>query len=864
MADRDELTGASRSPAALGPGQPARWRPVLLGALAVGLVGLAVVLPGTGRSSPAWHLASEVVTVTLSCIVGALAFVRFYTHRDRLFLFIGWGFLAAGALDAIHAVLAAGLPAGGGPAPDTDLAAWSWIQARVFLSLFLTVSAFDRFGDRDGGEAEEARIYIQAAVLAAAVLGLFLFLPVPQTVWPELWIPRPWELLPGGLFAIALVGYLRCGRWRTEPFEFWLVLSLLLATLGHVAFMSRSVVILDPYHDVGHQLKLLSIGAVIYGLLLSLHETFRHEAAALRIEAHAHRALAREVEVRRAAESVLQRSEERLQNFLESAHDLIQSTDPDGLIRYVNPAWERTLGYSRHDIEGTPLLGLLHPRCQKRVSDQFAAVLAGEEGGEILAEFIARDGTTVMCAGRATRHVEDGAAVATQSILRDVTAQRAAERELAASRANVKALVENTGDMIWSVDTEHRLVTFNSAFSLATEARWGREPHVGDTPDQVFGEEDLEWYADLYRRVLRGQRFSVLRNKSFVGQVRAFEIFCNPVHEGAGATGAVMFGRDVTRRLKAEEALRIAKEEAEMANQAKSQFLANMSHELRTPLNSVIGFANILLKNKRGNFGEKDLGFLDRILSNGRHLLALINEVLDLAKVEAGRMELDIEPVDLAELIEETVAQLEGQAREKSVELTARCDARPPAVQTDLAKLKQVMINLIGNALKFSEGGSVTVHLLADDDGVPTGIAVEDTGVGIPEDRLEAIFEAFAQADQTTSRRFGGTGLGLAISRSMCRLLGYDLEVTSTVGEGSTFTIRILEPRRADPRAPIPSSVAAALSASDGETPSSAEDALQVLVVDDEDDARLMLSHHLRDFGCAVLTATSGAEAVEV
>src|SRR5690606_6808842 len=141
--------------------------------------------------------------------------------------------------------------------------------------------------------------------------------------------------------------------------------------------------------------------------------------------------------------------------------------------------------------------------------------------------------------------------------------------------------------------------------------------------------------------------------------------YANPIQSLEGVSGAVFFGKDVTPRVRAEEALRVAKDEAEAANKAKSDFLANTSHELRTPLNSVIGFTNILLKNKDGRINEKDLGFLQRVLSNGKHLLALIHEVLDLAKVEAGRMELVIEDVNLADLCIETVQQLEGQARAK-------------------------------------------------------------------------------------------------------------------------------------------------------------------------------------------------------
>jgi PAS domain S-box-containing protein len=380
----------------------------------------------------------------------------------------------------------------------------------------------------------------------------------------------------------------------------------------------------------------------------------------------------------------------------------------------------------------------------------------------------------------------------TQSILRDVTEQRLAERRLDESQRNLEALVENTGDSIWSVDREHRLITLNSAFSLAIEARTGREPQVGEFPADVFASEDVEWYERLYAKTLAGERHSDRRTDHVDGQLRSFEVFANPIQSVDGVSGAVFFGKDVTGRVRAEEALRVAKDEAEAANKAKSDFLANMSHELRTPLNSVIGFTNILLKNKEDRLTDKDMGFLQRVLTNGKHLLALINEVLDLAKVEAGRMELIIEDVDLAHLCVETVQQLEGQARSKGSGVVLRADVPDSVnhVETDSAKLKQVIINLVGNALKFTHDGSVTVRLEMGPDGrTPTAIAVQDTGIGIPADRLEAIFEAFQQAEAGTSRKYGGTGLGLALSRSICLLMGYDLIVESKFGEGSTFRI---------------------------------------------------------------------------
>jgi signal transduction histidine kinase len=235
-----------------------------------------------------------------------------------------------------------------------------------------------------------------------------------------------------------------------------------------------------------------------------------------------------------------------------------------------------------------------------------------------------------------------------------------------------------------------------------------------------------------------------------------------------------------------------ARKLADAANNAKSAFLANMSHELRTPLNSIIGFANVLLKNKSGRLQQQDLLYLTRVRDNGQHLLSLINQVLDLSKIEAGRMEAELAPVALDVLVRETLAQMEGQVR-NDIKLRAELPDRLQPLSTDGGKLKQVIINLVGNALKFTAKGSVTVRVLTDEAGVPQAIEVIDTGPGIPADRLEAIFEAFTQADSGTARLYGGTGLGLTITRSICHLLGYSVEVESKVGEGSVFRV-VLNP----------------------------------------------------------------------
>lgn len=277
-----------------------------------------------------------------------------------------------------------------------------------------------------------------------------------------------------------------------------------------------------------------------------------------------------------------------------------------------------------------------------------------------------------------------------------------------------------------------------------------------------------------------------------------------------GVGGAAIFGAalagiwEIDRRQQIAAVTR-SREIAEDANAAKSRFLASMSHELRTPLNSILGFSAVLLKNRSGKLDPTDLDHLGRINKNGRRLLSLVNDVLDMSRLETQRMSLELEPVALAELVDEVVDDLSALVTEAQQLLVEAPPVLP--VIADRQRLGQVLINLVGNALKFTPEGTVRVNLVSEPVGEGPGqalrIDVVDTGIGIDPEQQEAIFEPFQQAEKGTSRSFEGTGLGLSIARTMCRLMGFDIVVVSQRRRGSVFSI-VLSNKAPMPTLPCP------------------------------------------------------------
>ena len=369
--------------------------------------------------------------------------------------------------------------------------------------------------------------------------------------------------------------------------------------------------------------------------------------------------------------------------------------------------------------------------------------------------------------------------------------RKRAETELRESETRLRAIVQSLKEGLIILDLEDRIQFVNERTLELT----------GLTEQQLIGRSAADLFAlaehtDEPRERMTRRRLGLtdryeVRLALPRHAERWIEITGGPLANADGEiVGALGTLIDVSDRRRYEAALLGARDAAEAASHAKSDFLSRMSHELRTPLNSVIGFARVLRRNGAGRLEAQDLQYLDRIQANGEHLLKLVNDVLDVAKIEAGRVTVEAGPVQLDALVREVVEQLEGQPRAAGVALRAEVPATPVTMETDGRLLRQVLINLVGNAIRFTHQGHVLVRLVVDPrTRRPLRIEVADTGIGIPADRQRAIFEPFEQADSTTTRAYGGTGLGLSIARSLCEALGYDLTLQSVPGTGSTFSI---------------------------------------------------------------------------
>jgi PAS domain S-box-containing protein len=459
---------------------------------------------------------------------------------------------------------------------------------------------------------------------------------------------------------------------------------------------------------------------------------------------------------------------------------------------YFNEAAKRVYGETAEDLAQQPGLWLerVHEGDRDKLQENLAQ-MPELDSFEQKFRFHASTGEVRGVSGRFyVMNNDEGEPDAIGAIILDVTDRVKAERRFQESQAIYHALVESLPLNVFRKDMQGRILFANQRF--CKEVSLPLAKLLGKRDTELFGKELGEKYAADDRHVIEtGEVFHDIElHPSTDGTVKHVEVLKAPVTDTRGnRVGTQGMFWDVTDRIEAEQALREAKEIAENANQAKSDFLANVSHEIRTPMNGIIGMSELVLQDlDEGKARER----VEMILESGESLLKLINEILDFSKIESGKINLETERFDLRERIGDTVRSFGFRAQEKKVELIMHFDpSLPEEIVGDLHRLRQVVVNLVGNAVKFTSEGHVFFSAQSrkeSTEDVTIEFSVVDTGIGIPKEDHKKIFREFEQVDTSTTREFGGTGLGLAISSNIVRMMGGELKVDSSPGIGSRFS----------------------------------------------------------------------------
>ncbi|HEX2905393.1 MAG TPA: response regulator, partial [Phototrophicaceae bacterium] len=453
---------------------------------------------------------------------------------------------------------------------------------------------------------------------------------------------------------------------------------------------------------------------------------------------------------------------------------------------------------------------------------------------------------------------KDGQPVGSIVVLRDVTQQRRAEEALRHSEERYRTLLEQIKEGYYEINLDGQLTFCNN--SLGEVLGYARSDLLTQRIDDLMDAYNAANLRQLAQQVFATGQPATAQDCEIItktGERKSIEISALAMRNEQGQPiGYRGLARDITERKRIQAELQQAKDAAETANRAKSVFLANMSHELRTPLNAILGYSEMLQEDSLAQGYTAAAADLQKIQAAGRHLLDLINNILDLSKIEAGKMDLYLEKFNLPMMIEEVQTTIQPLAAKNKNTLVVTC---PPDIGTmvaDVTKLRQILFNLLSNACKFTSNGTVKLALSRQRSDNTDWVLfyVTDTGIGLNTDQMNDLFKEFTQADSSTTRKYGGTGLGLAISRHFCQMMSGDIQVESLPGQGTTFTVR------------LPADVAQRKiqAASLVGSPPPAAPAGTVLVIDDDATVRDLLAHALTKEGFRVETAADGEQGLQL
>lgn len=719
-----------------------------------------------------FEILAELFTVFASFSIFAVTWIAYRKSRDNHALFIGSVFLMIGILDLFHFLSYPFMP-DFITANSHQKSIIFWSMSRIF-SAFLFFASVYVYKDTFKKSINKYFLIIYVIFITFSSFIAVLFYPgyLPLLEYPDGSATglREYQIILTAIiiFCTSYL-YLKRVKHTGEKNLNFFIYGIIIATLSDLVYFDLEV--------IGHLLKIIAF----YYIFIALYETS--------VELPYEKLAIAEEKLRNAAE-------EKYRNLFDNANDAIILHDLEGTIISWNKAAEKVFGWTAQEVTGENVSKIIVPEDFRVEMERLSRSIVPGETSYFEPVLLRKDGKKII-AGLTLSNIKDagGNVTGISCIIRDVTEHKQAEEEIIRSKEFTETILNSMNDGISVVNVkDFRIIDANKVFldmyGIKKEDVIGKTcyelTHNHDSPCNFFNES-----CPLLETVRTGKFSTVEHVHPTKNGTRYDEVSTSPIRDETGnVINVIHVTRDITERKKA-EALRLENERLILANRTKSEFLATMSHELRTPLNAVLGFSELLKNKIAGELNEKQETYVDYIIKGGKQQLNLIDMILDMTTLETSKLDLTLARISVPMIIEEALALLKDQAAKRKVAIKTIFDPALPEIFADGQRFKEIIFNLVDNAIKFSkpEGGTVTITSKIDSS--MARFTVSDTGIGIKEEDMGKLFRLFQQIDTGMTRKYGGSGLGLAITKQLVELHGGTIKMESKFGEGTTFTFTL-------------------------------------------------------------------------